>query len=86
VILYSSLPDKLWRNRTLSDQDRALEEKNLVRACTEARSTSAATFDQLRLENYASATTGIVALSTTSSVIGGHIHRAAFLAFLANCS
>jgi len=38
--------------------------------------------DQSRVENYTSATSGIVTLPTTSSVIGGLIHRAAFLVYL----
>ena len=45
-----------------------------------ARSTTTAeTFDQLRVENYTSASVGIDALPPTSRVIRGHIHRGAFL-------
>jgi len=65
----------------LSDQDIALDEKFEVRAWAEARSAQA--FDLLRVENCTSATSAILALpatTNTSSVIEGHIHRAAFLA------
>jgi hypothetical protein len=65
---------------TLSEQDAALAEKYLVRVWAGVRSTvTAETFDQLRVENYTSASAGIDALPPTSSVIRGHIHRGAFL-------
>ena len=64
----------------LSDQDISLAERYLVRVWAGARSTTTAeTFDQLRVDNYTSASAGIDALPPTSSVIRGHIHRGAFL-------
>jgi len=64
---------------TLSEQDEALAEKYLVRVWAGARSTTTTeTFDQLRLENYTSASAGIDSLPPTSSVIKGHIRRGAF--------
>ena len=61
---------------TLSEQDTALAEKYLVRAWAGAASltTTAETFDQLRVENYTSASVGIDALPPTCSVARGHIH------------
>jgi len=65
---------------TLSEQDEALAEKYLVRVWAGARSTTTAeTFDHLRLENYTSASAGLDCLPPTSSVIKGHIRRGAFL-------
>ena len=65
---------------TLSDQDVVLGEKYLVRVWARARSTTTAhTFNQLRVEQYTSSRTGIDALPPTSSEIRGHIHQGAFL-------
>jgi len=64
----------------LSEQDIELAEKFLVRCWVGVRSTTAVdTFDQLRLEVYTSAVCGIDQLPPTSSVIRGHISRAAYL-------
>ena len=64
----------------LSEQDLALAEKYLVRVWAGARSvTMAETFDQLRAEQYTSASAAIDALPPTSSVIRGHIHRGSYL-------
>ena len=53
---------------TLSEQDEALAEKYLVRVWAGARSTTTAeTFDHLRLENYTSASAGLDCLPPTSS-------------------
>lgn len=63
-----------------TEQDEALAEKYLVRVWAGDRSTTTTeTFDQLRLENYTSASAGIDFLHPTSSVIKGHIRRGAFL-------
>lgn len=63
----------------LSEQDAGQAEKYLVKVWAGARSTTTAeTFDQLRVVNYTSASAGIDALPPTSSVIRGHIHRGAF--------
>lgn len=63
-----------------TEQDEALAEKYLVRVWAGDRSTTTTeTFDQLRLENYTSASAGIDFLPPTSSVIKGHIRRGAFL-------
>ena len=60
------------------DQDALLAEKYLVRVFAGAKSTTSAdTFDQLRMEIYSSSHSGIEALPPTSSVIRGHIKRAA---------
>ena len=65
---------------SLTEQDAALTEKYLVHVWAGARSsTTAVTFDDLRVENYTSASAGIDALPPTSSVIRGHIKQAAFL-------
>ncbi|KAL8622995.1 hypothetical protein ACOMHN_027116 [Nucella lapillus] len=65
---------------SLSEQDEALAEKYLVHVWAGVKSrTTAETFNQLRVENYTSATAGIDSLPPTSSVIRGHIHRGAFL-------
>ena len=65
---------------TLSEQDTAQAEKYLVRVWAGARSTTTAeTFDHLRVESYSSASAGIDAPPPTSSVIRGHIQRGAFL-------
>ena len=65
---------------TLLDQDAAQAEKYLVRVWAGVRSTTTSeTFDQLRAENYIRASIGIDALPPTSSEIGGHIQRGAFL-------
>ena len=65
---------------TFTEQDAALAEKYLVRVWAGARSsTTAVTFDDLRVENYTCANVGIDALPPTSSVIRGHIKRGAFL-------
>ncbi len=65
---------------TLSEQDASLAEKYLVHVWAGVRSTSTAeTFDQLRLEEYTSSHVGIDALPPTSSVMRGHIHQGAFL-------
>ena len=65
---------------TLSEQDASLAEKYLVRIWAGVRSTTTAeTFDQLRVEHYTYASVGINALPPTSSVVRGHIHRGAFL-------
>ena len=61
---------------TLSDQDVVLAEKYLVRVWA---TTTAHTFNQLRVEQYTSSRAGIDALPPTSSEIRGHIHRGAFL-------
>jgi hypothetical protein len=71
---------------TLLDQDAAQAEKYLVRVWAEVRSTTTSeTFDQLKAENYISANIGIDALPPTSSEIGGHIQRGAFLVHKAYC-
>ena len=63
-----------------TEQGAALAEKYLVRGWAGARSsTTAVTFDDLRVENYTCANAGIDALPPTSSVIRGHIKRGAFL-------
>ncbi|KAL8619946.1 hypothetical protein ACOMHN_015228 [Nucella lapillus] len=65
---------------SLSEQDEALAEKYLVHVWAGVKSrTTAETFNQLRVENYTSATAGIDSLPPTSSVIRGYIHRGAFL-------
>ena len=65
---------------TLTEQDIALAEKYLVRVWAGARSsTTADTFDELKVENYSSSRAGIDSLPPTSSVIRGHIKRGAFL-------
>ena len=65
---------------TLSDQDVVLADMYLVRVWARARSTTTAhTFNQLRVEQYTSSRAGIDALPPTSSEIRGHIHRGAFL-------
>ena len=57
-----------------------MAEKYLVRVWAGARSsTTAVTFDDLRVDNYTSASVGIDALPLTSSVIRVHIHRGDFL-------
>ncbi|KAH3789839.1 hypothetical protein DPMN_168028 [Dreissena polymorpha] len=61
---------------TLSEQDEALSEKYLVHVWAGARlTTTAETFDHLRLENCASASAGLDCLPPTSSVIKGNIRR-----------
>ena len=61
---------------TLTEQDTALAEKYLVSVWAGARSsTIVETFDDLRLENYSSASAGIDASLPTSSVIRGHKMR-----------
>ena len=45
---------------TLLEQDSALAEKYLVRVWAGVRSTTSETFDQLRIENYTSASAGII--------------------------
>ena len=61
---------------TLTEQDTALAEKYLVSVLAGARSsTIVETFDDLRLENYSSASAGIDASLPTSSVIRGHKMR-----------
>jgi hypothetical protein len=68
----------------LLEQDAALAEKYLVRVWAGARSsTTTETFDQLRVENFVSASAGIDALPPTSSEIRGHIQRGAFLVYQA---
>ena len=63
----------------LTDQDIALAERYLVRVWAGVRSTTTAeTFDELRLEAYLKGT-GLDSLPPTSSVIRGHIHRGAYL-------
>ena len=65
---------------TLSDQDVVLADMYLVRVWAGARSTTTAhTFNQLRVEQYTSSRAGIDALPPTSSEIRGHILRGAFL-------
>ena len=65
---------------TLSDQDVVLADMYLVRVWARARSTTTAhTFNQLRVEQYTSSMAGIDALPPTSSEKRGHIHRGAFL-------
>ena len=65
---------------TLSDQYVVLAEKYLVRVWARARSTTTAhTFNQLRVEQYGSSRAGIDARPPTTSEIRGHIHRGAFL-------
>ena len=65
---------------TLLEQDAALAEKYLVRVWAGAKSTTTAvTFDQLRVENYISSSVAIDALPPTSSEIRGHILRGAYL-------
>jgi len=55
---------------TLLEQDEVLAEKYLVRVLAGARSTiTTETLEQLRLENYMSASAGIYSLSPTTSVI-----------------
>ena len=64
---------------TLSDQYVVLADMYLVRVWARARSTTTAhTFNQLRVEQYTSSRAGIDALPPTSSEIRGHIHRGAF--------
>lgn len=66
----------------LSEEDEAKAEKYLVQVWTGVRSTThALTFNQLRVEKYCSATAGLDSLPPTSSVIKGHIHRGAYLAY-----
>ncbi|KAH3725180.1 hypothetical protein DPMN_051015 [Dreissena polymorpha] len=65
---------------TLSEQDKALADKYLVRVWSGARSTTTAeTFDHFRIENYNSASAGLDCIPPTSSVIKGNIRRGAFL-------
>ncbi len=65
---------------TLSEQDLELAEKYLVYVWAGIKSsTTAATFNQLRLDNYTSVSAGIDSLPPTSSLIRGHIHRGDFL-------
>lgn len=55
---------------TLSEQDIALAERYLVRVWAGVRSaTTAETFDQLRMENYTSASDRIDSLPPTSSTV-----------------
>ena len=69
---------------TLSEQDKTLAEKYLVRVWAGVRSaTKANTFDELRFEAYTSASVGIDSFPPTSSIINGHIHRGAFLVYKA---
>ena len=64
---------------TLSEQDTALAEKYLVRVKAGARSSTAKeSFDDLRGKMYITSF-GIDTLPPTTSVIRGHIQRAAFL-------
>lgn len=60
--------------------------KNLVCVWAGVRSTTTAeTFDELRIENYIAGTTGRDNRPPASSVIRGHTHRGAFLIYKA-CS
>ena len=64
----------------LSDEDEHFAEEYLVHVCAGARTkTKARTFDQLREERYSRGLAGIDSLPPTSSVVQGHIRRAAFL-------
>ena len=64
----------------MTKQDAVLSEKYLVCVWAGARSsTTAETFDDLRVENYYSASAGIDSLPATSRVIRVHIKQGAFL-------
>ncbi|KAK3885499.1 hypothetical protein Pcinc_010240 [Petrolisthes cinctipes] len=65
---------------TMSEQDAALAEMYLVGVWAGARSTTTAeTFDQLRVETYTGGSAGIDSLPPTSSVIRGYIQQGYFL-------
>ncbi|KAK3885497.1 hypothetical protein Pcinc_010238 [Petrolisthes cinctipes] len=66
--------------QSLSEQDAALAEMYLVGVLAGARSTTTAeTFDQLRVETYTGGSAGIDSLPPTSSVIRGYIQQGFFL-------
>ena len=64
---------------SLSEQGLAPAEKYLVRVWSESRSTTTAeTFNQLRVEQHTSSSVGTDYIPPTSSEIGGHVHGGAF--------